>query len=248
MKSCIIAHRGASALCDHENTIESFQIAINIGADYAEFDIRRTKDHKLIVFHNPDFDGTPICELTYATLCEKTAKENYRVPLLEEVLALCSGKIKLDIELKESGYERRVVNLVKKYYPSYNDYMMKSFIDKTVARIKELDPNIKAGLLLGKANATFRRRLHEYFPEHRLRACHADFVSPHYQLATAEFVARMHIEKKPVYIWTVNHAKTILSCIRKHADGIISDIPDAAIAIRNGSRRIDHIHFKKNIK
>ena len=58
MMTAIIAHRGASALATHENTLEAFQIAINMQADFAEFDIRQTKDHQLIVFHNPDLNGT----------------------------------------------------------------------------------------------------------------------------------------------------------------------------------------------
>ena len=48
----IIAHRGASALAEHENTLESFEIAIDLECDMAEFDIRKTKDGKLIVFHD----------------------------------------------------------------------------------------------------------------------------------------------------------------------------------------------------
>lgn len=64
MMTAIIAHRGASALATHENTLEAFQIAINLQADFAEFDIRRTKDHQLIAFHNPDLNGTDIRQLT----------------------------------------------------------------------------------------------------------------------------------------------------------------------------------------
>lgn len=33
MMTAIIAHRGASALATHENTLEAFQIAINLQAD-----------------------------------------------------------------------------------------------------------------------------------------------------------------------------------------------------------------------
>ncbi|MBQ8413394.1 MAG: glycerophosphodiester phosphodiesterase, partial [Lachnospiraceae bacterium] len=38
MKPVIIAHRGASALARHENSLEAFQIAIDLGSDYVEFD------------------------------------------------------------------------------------------------------------------------------------------------------------------------------------------------------------------
>ena len=35
-KQYIIAHRGASGLVEHENTIEAFEKAIEVGADYIE--------------------------------------------------------------------------------------------------------------------------------------------------------------------------------------------------------------------
>ena len=121
MMTAIIAHRGASALATHENTLESFQIAINVQADFAEFDIRRTRDHQLIAFHNPDLNGTDIRLLTYDEICKITGTHGYRVPLLQEVLELCRGKIKLDIELKETGYEQKIIDLVERYY-DYPDY------------------------------------------------------------------------------------------------------------------------------
>lgn len=179
MMTAIIAHRGASALATHENTLEAFQIAINLQADFAEFDIRRTKDHQLIAFHNPDLNGTDIRQLTYDEICRITGTHGYRVPLLQEVLELCRGKIKLDIELKETGYEQKIIDLVERYY-DYSDYMMKSFIDRSVLRIKEIDPNIKAGLLIGTPRNTIIHRLNEYFPLHRLHVCKADFISPHF--------------------------------------------------------------------
>ena len=60
MKPVIIAHRGASALATHENSLEAFQIAIELGADLVEFDIRQTRDRKLIVFHDSHYMGTPV--------------------------------------------------------------------------------------------------------------------------------------------------------------------------------------------
>ena len=235
MEPVIIAHRGASFLAEHENTLESFQLAIDIGAEYVEFDIRQTKDKKLIVFHNDSLDNTQISDMTYDTLCSKTSGSGYTVPLLADVLKLCHGKIKLDIELKESGYEDRIIEMVtKEYNYEYDTFMMKSFLDKAVAAIKAIDPNITAGLLLGYHTGDIKRRFNEYFPERRIRDCKADFVSPHYQLATIFFIRRMHILRKKVYVWTVNDADMIGKFIRRNADGIITDKPDAAIYIRKG--------------
>lgn len=233
MQTQIIAHRGASFLAQNENTLEAFSLAIDIGADYAEFDIRQTRDHNLIVFHNDSIDNRKISDMTYEQLCKRTLAKGYKVPLLIDVLSLCKGKIKLDIELKESGYEDSVISLVKQFY-DYDDYMMKSFIDNTVAKIKNIDSNIKTGLLLGLSHGNLRRRIHEYFPERRLHACHADFVSPHYQLATPMFVHRMHLRRYKVYVWTLNDVGLIGKYINRNVDGIITDKPDAGIFLRKG--------------
>jgi len=64
-------------------------------------------------------------------------------------------------------------------YYDYSDYMMKSFIDRSVLRIKEIDPNIKAGLLIGTPRNTIIHRLNEYFPLHRLHVCNAISLTVH---------------------------------------------------------------------
>ena len=56
-KPLIIAHRGAKSLAKYENTVEAFQIAIDLKLQMVEFDIRQTKDKKLIIYHNPTIGG-----------------------------------------------------------------------------------------------------------------------------------------------------------------------------------------------
>lgn len=46
-----IAHRGASALAP-ENTLASFEKAIEMGFDYIELDVRLSKDKQLVVIHD----------------------------------------------------------------------------------------------------------------------------------------------------------------------------------------------------
>ena len=227
----IIAHRGASALSKHENTLDSFALAIDIGADYVEFDIRRTKDKKLIVVHDAGLGSCMYKDMTYEEICDMTAPLGYTIPLLIDVLKLCQGKVKLDIELKEAGYEKQIIMMVREMY-HYEDFMMKSFMDTAVARIKAIDKNIKAGLLIGIPKGDFKRRMNEYFPERRLKACNADFVSPHYSIATKEFVMRMHLHKKKVYVWTVNGITELNKYMHRHIDGVITDMPDAGVYIK----------------
>ncbi len=226
----IIAHRGASAIAKHENTLEAFDIAIKLGADMVEFDIRRTKDNVMVVFHDDNIAGKKLKNITYRELNAIAGKENYRVPKLEEVLERCKGKICLDIELKESGYEECVIDEVRKRY-SYNEYSMKSFHIQTVANIKKIDCNIKTGLLVGKERAGIGEHIREYFPQRRLKRLHCEFISPYYKMATSGFLYRMKKNGIEVYPWTVNKEKTIKRFLKKNVSGIITDRPDIAIRL-----------------
>ncbi|MCR5213091.1 MAG: glycerophosphodiester phosphodiesterase [Eubacterium sp.] len=231
----VIAHRGASGLADVENTLESFELAINLGCDMVEFDIRKTMDNVLIVIHDPDFEGIPVKEQTYQEMEAKAKEKGYHIPLVEEVLKLCKGRIFMDIEVKETGYEFRLVKLFKKYL-DYNEYSVKSFEDPVPYKIKLLDPNITTGLLLGYNEDTFQRRFNEIFPGRRLKACNADFVSPYWMLMRFGFLFRMRHAGYPVYVWTVNKKKRMKKLIKKKGlTGIISDRPDILIDVLKNS-------------
>ncbi len=230
MKTKVVAHRGASGLVEFDNSIESFRKAIEIGADMVEFDVRRTKDGELIAFHDLSIEERKISELKYDEILEFSKKKGYKVPLVEEVIQLCEGKVGLDIELKERGYEEEVIELVREYL-DYDEFLMKSFCDETVNRINEHDPDIKTGLLLGVEEPTNRikTRLSELFPKRRLERCRADFVSPNHKLLKFFFLKRMRKAGFEVYVWTVNDIQMIRKLFEKSVTGIITDRPDLAL-------------------
>jgi glycerophosphoryl diester phosphodiesterase len=59
----IIAHRGVTSPA-RENTLEAFRKAIELGADMIEFDVRRTKDLRVVVHHDPGISGVPLDRMT----------------------------------------------------------------------------------------------------------------------------------------------------------------------------------------
>jgi glycerophosphoryl diester phosphodiesterase len=60
--SClVIAHRGASWDLP-ENTLPAFERAIELGADYVEFDVHAARDGSLVVCHDPPRGGEPRLE------------------------------------------------------------------------------------------------------------------------------------------------------------------------------------------
>lgn len=235
MKTAVIAHRGASGLAGHENTLEAFEAAIRLGCEYVEFDVRKTADGWLVVFHDSKIEDVSIAEITYGRLCEITARHGYSVPLLKDVLKLCQGKIKLDIELKEAGYEKTVIDMVKSCF-GYGDFVMKSFSDAAITHIKKYDKNIKTGLLVGRKHIPIRTWANEVFPMRRLAACNADFVAPHYALCSRAYVKYMHRHGFRVFAWTVNSPRAIRRCLRCNVDAVITDRPDLAKKIMKGLR------------
>ena len=231
-KTLIIAHRGASGLVKFENTLASFAKAIELGASMVEFDVRKTQDNLFVVFHNESIDGIKISDLTYQQLLDNSRKQGFNIPLVEDVLKLCRGKIKLDIELKEAGYELEIVNLVKKYLV-YQDYVIKSFIDTAIIAVKNIDNKITTGLLLGLGNPQnlIATRLSEFFPEFRLFTTKADFVSPNYKLIKLGFMWRMKLINKNIYVWTINDKKLMVKILKQGIFALITDRPDLALKL-----------------
>ncbi|NEN96454.1 MAG: glycerophosphodiester phosphodiesterase [Moorea sp. SIO1F2] len=92
----IIAHRGASN-CAKENTIEAYEKAIELGADFIEFDVRITKDGVLISHHDPMIANQAISQLRFAEINRIAGQQGFRVPTVEEILRLTRNKIKLAV-------------------------------------------------------------------------------------------------------------------------------------------------------
>ncbi len=229
----IIAHRGKTATVKSENTIEAFKKAIEIGVSQIEFDVRMSQDGYLISYHDPSIDGIDIGDLQYDRLQAIASSKGFEIPLFEDILKLCRDRIALDIELKEEGYEDRIVALTAKYL-NYSNFVIKSFNDASVRKIKDLDSQIEVGLLLGKVTGKFPLLgiLAQFFPEYRIWKTGADFVAPHYRLLKLGFLWRMKLLQTDVYVWTVNDERRLFKLIgNKYVAAIITDKPELALQI-----------------
>jgi glycerophosphoryl diester phosphodiesterase len=235
----IIGHRGAPEYAK-ENTIDSFEKAMILGADMIEFDVRRTRDHVLIVYHDGLIQERPIKDLTYEEVSQIGRNEGFDIPTVEEVLKWSSGKIKLDIELKEEGYEKGIVALLTRYFKK-DQFIITSFNDSSLKIMKENDPDIRVGLLLGKSKGPFLSGISEFFPMKRCNKAKADFLAVHWKLLRFGFLDRAERNNKPVFVWTVNDEGmiwTLLHDRRIHA--IVTDKPDLAVSLRkNYLRKIE---------
>ena len=225
----VIAHRGASTAAP-ENTLEAFQKAIDVGADMIELDVRRTRDGRLVTFHDRALGGAPVGTLT---LAEMSARLGRTPALLHEVVELVRGRIRLDLELKEDGYVESVLDAAAPLGPE--NYIVTSFIDGVVSQAKRLEPALEAGLLMGidRPERHIRTRLSELRPVQRAQACRADFIALHFTLARLGALSRAAAAGYPAIVWTVNDARGLREFLRdRRVTGVITDLPERALRVR----------------
>lgn len=226
-KPLVIGHRGSPTFA-RENTLDSFEIAINQGADAIELDLRRTADHHLVIHHDPKIARglPPLAAMTYRRAKHESRIRGFHLPLLNEIIDLCRDRIALNIELKEAGYERELLQSLDKTYPD-ESILYTSFLPETIARLKTIAPAITTGLLLGvprqkvsKAGRTTSKGL-----DH-LTDCNADLILPHKLRARTRTLQRLHRQQIPVIVWTVNSRVSFRRLARLGIAGLITDRPD----------------------
>lgn len=221
----IIAHRGgAKSFSSQENTINVFSLAIKHQIEMIEFDVRSTKDQQYVVFHNNHLGGIKLKDITYKQLQDLAKKQHFSIPLLEDVLKICDQKIGMDIELKEDGYVKEILDMLKKYAPN-STYIITSFKDSVIKQVKQLDNSAHTGLLIGLEHATFFQRLNEIFPFHRLLWTKANCIVPNYKLVTPWLRWICQLFHIPIYVWTVNEDMIYNKLIKNKVNAIITDYP-----------------------
>lgn len=216
----IIAHRGASAY-EKMNTIAAFKKAIEMKADMIEFDVRKTKDNKIIIFHDSRINNAKISELKFKRLI-KIKKD---IPKLEEALKILKNKTKIDVHLKEEGYEKEAIKIILKYFKEKDIVICSEFPD-SLKRTKEINEKIRTGLIL---NYNLKNFLTSFgtFSKKEIFDCEADYIMPKWQLVNILFLTRAERFKIKVFPWVVNDKKLAERFLKKDIiGGIVTDIPD----------------------
>lgn len=221
-----------------DNSLEAFELAIDIGADMIEFDVRRTADDQLIAFHDQTIGERSVANLSRSEIADLTGSAP---PLFDEILTLTRERIMLDIELKEHGYVPRVLDEIRTHAMQPDQVVITSFVDEVVREVKELAPATKCGLLLGVAAPEhgLRTRVSELLPVRRAKACRADFVAPYARLARLGVLSRASAAGFSAYVWTVNEPRELKHFLadRRVAAGITDDVA-LAIELRNESQAL----------
>ena len=222
----VIAHRGASAVAP-ENTIEAFQLAKALGADWVELDARRTADGAVIVHHDGQLaDGRVIVDLDRSDLpahvCDLTA-----------ALDACAG-MAVNIEIKNwpgdqdfddtfAVAEFVVAEVGRR--ASHGEVLVSSFHQPTIDRVHQLDPEIPTAFLHHFEDRSW---------EELAAAIAADghvALHPWDGVVDQELMAAAKAHALDVNVWTVDDPDRMATLVALGVDGICTNVPDVARSV-----------------
>jgi glycerophosphoryl diester phosphodiesterase len=235
-----VGHRGTRAYAP-ENTLAGFAAGVARHADIVEFDVRQTKDNKLIIMHDATLTRTTDAEKVYPKrspwrIGDFTLKEikrldagawfarryrGERVPTLGETLhAMAGSGAGLLLEVKDPARypgigERVIAELRRHPGPAPGRLIVQSFDWGFMKGFHARMPAVTTAVL-GTPRAGELASVRSY----------ADLVNPPRDDVTRSYVARAHALGLRVYPWTVDDPADMRRLLADEVDGIISNRPD----------------------
>jgi glycerophosphoryl diester phosphodiesterase len=232
------AHRGLSGRFP-ENTLPSFQAAIDAGADGIECDLHMTLDGEPVIMHDEEVSRTTsgfgdIGRMTYQEVRQLDAGSWYgsqfrglHVPHLIDLLALltmASRPLRLNIELKGAaghypGIEQKALQILQRF--GYQPYtIFSSFHVSALEAMAKASSTIQLGWLFGidvdfKENPQLLRRC---------SAIHLEFLG-----VSASLMNDAQRHQKRVNVYTVNHLEDVQHMEYMGVHAIITDVPDQVV-------------------
>lgn len=195
----IIAHRGNDGI-HKENSLEAIINSLNSKyTDGAEFDVRLTKDHKLIVNHDPFYNGNYISHTNVIKL------QKSGLNTLEEILKNVHNNKILMIEIKVDDnnikiMSKKLIGIIKKYNLNY--YIC-SFNYKFLNYFKNFSKH-KLGLIISLKINT-------------------QYLNNNFDFNSINYLYNKKIPNKETFRWTINTKKE-LNKIEKNQN-VITDNP-----------------------
>jgi glycerophosphoryl diester phosphodiesterase len=218
----VIAHRGASKAF-RENTLAAFQGALEMGADWVELDVRRTKCGSTVVHHDATLDdGRLIRDL-------KVDELPPHVSTLEAVIDAC-GDLGVNIEIKNEPEDEDfdpehhmvpgIVDIARAKL-ARDKVLVSSFDMGAINAVHDIDRNMATGFLteddIGPEVSIGRAAAHNHVA-----------VNPSDDIVTPRWVRGAIEAGLAIYVWTVDDPKRMVELAEMGVTGIITRVPDLA--------------------
>lgn len=218
----LFAHRGASAYA-LENTLESFALALKLGATGIESDIWLSRDGVLVLDHDgivkKRFLSRPISDFDKADLPS-------HIPSLEQLLEQCGTQYQLSLDVKDPAVFKSVENTVSN--------IDSSMLDRLWLCHPSADVLIQNRSIASRSKLVDSTRLSKIKegPERRaanLAASGIEACNMHHTDWNGGLVALFHRFNIVTFGWDMQHETVLENGFRMGLDGVFSDWPDRMI-------------------
>lgn len=235
----VIAHRGASAYAP-ENTLAAFRLAQEQGAQAIEFDVKLTKDERVVVLHDETLERTTsgkglLSSFSYEEIKRLDAGssfgtefKNEKIPTLEQVFDHVGSKMLMNIEL--TNYARPFDNLPAKVVQvirnagNETQILFSSFSPISLIRARRKAPDIAIGLLVQKSTPIWLTAAYT-------RLLKYEYLHPQDGMITSSMLDKMREKNVSVNVWTVNNQNRMRDLLDMGVSGLITDNPKRALEL-----------------
>lgn len=232
----VLGHRGAPVEAP-ENTLRSFRLALEHGADGIELDVQPSADGVPVVIHDDTVDRTTggrgvVAGLSWTALARLDAGAGYRgggsgthdpIPRLEQVAEWAAETgAWLNVELKAAGAEAASLEILRAA-GVLKRVIFSSFDPHIVRAVGRLDASVRRFLLTEHWTADLRSRVAE---------CGAGGVCLADEAATPPALRDLAGAGLPVVVWTVDDPERIAELLRAGVAAVITNDPARGSAAR----------------
>lgn len=245
----IVAHRGVPGE-QPENTLPSFQRAVELGADAVELDVRLTCDKVPVVYHYFYLDEATstsgsIFDYTLEQLREvavrgaNVAGQDYRIPTLREVMEEIGGEIGLEIELKgpEPESAQIVGDVLSDFRHLWDSIEVTSYEPALLLSIRQHCPGLTTDLLFPRSEPWMGLDVVAFAALHRARLAGAQAVHLHPTQLSAKTVSSIRSHGIDVHTWDVDDKESLNRAVEFTIPRICTDRLRQALAFRD-----EHAH------
>jgi glycerophosphoryl diester phosphodiesterase len=241
----IVAHRGVSGEAP-ENTIPAFQLAIELGADAVELDVRLTSDRVPIVYHYFYLDeitalSGPIFGYTWKQLqgLRHFNSGHFSIPTLQQVLETIGGKIGLEIEIKgpEPEASEIVATVLHRFKDWWETIEVTSYEPMFLFDIRQRCPNLATDLLFPRSEEWMKLDVVTYLAIHRAKLAQARAVHLHPTQLSPEVVTSIRKQGIEVHSWDINDELSLNAMLELKIPRICTDKLPEALTFR---QRVAH--------
>lgn len=221
------AHRGAHGGDIPENTMRSFQHAVDLGYRYLETDAHLTADGVLVSFHDDRLDRVTdrsgaIAELPWREVGAAVVGESDRVPRLSDLLEAFPNAC-FNIDPKHDEALEPLLELIRAHN-ALERVCLTAFSDERIARARKL---LGTGLCTGLGPREIARLLGAARGMGWMRTPgHAAQVPIRHRnvtIVTRRFVKAAHRRGLQVHVWTIDEPSEMHRLLDLGVDGLMTD-------------------------